>query len=63
MLKPTGSARDPLPTGQRSSSPTTQGLGWVIGGFVAICIAVALAQGAGVQQFAERMAAPASSHG
>jgi hypothetical protein len=62
MLKPTGSARDPLPSNRTSSSSSTPGLGWVIAGFVAICIAVALAQGGGLQQTVARMAA-ASSQG
>ena len=63
MHKPMGTARDPLPPEHGSSIPRTPGLSWVIGGFVAICLAVALAQGAGVQQVAERMAAAANAHG
>jgi hypothetical protein len=42
MLKHTGSARDPLEL-EPSSSPSTPGMGWVIAGFVAICLVVALA--------------------
>jgi hypothetical protein len=63
MLTPTGSARDPLPSKPNSSSSSTPGLGWVVAGFVAICIAVALAQGGGLQRSVERMAASHSSQG
>ena len=62
MLKPTGSARDPLPSDRRSSSSSTPGLGWVVAGFIAICIAVALAQGGALQQTMARVA-DASSQG
>jgi len=63
MLKPTGSARDPLPSKQSSSSLSTPGLGWVVAGFVAICIAVALAQTGALQHTVEQMAATHSSQG
>ena len=63
MLRPTGSARDPLPSNHRSSNASTPGLGWVVAGFVAICVAVALAQTGGLQHTMERMAATHSSQG
>ncbi len=63
MLNPTGSARDPLPSKHRSSSSSTPGLGWVVAGFVAVCIAVALAQTGALQHTVERMAAAHSSQG
>ena len=63
MLKPTGSARDPLPSEHHSSSQSTPGLGWVVAGFVAICIAVAVAQTGALQHSIERMAAAHSSQG
>ncbi len=62
MLRPTGSARDPLPSDHKSSSSSTPGLGWVAIGFLAICVAVALAQGGGLQHAVAQLAA-ASSHG
>ncbi len=63
MLTPTGSARDPLPSKPNSSSSNTPGLGWVVAGFVAICICVALAQGGWLQHSVEAMAAAHSSQG
>lgn len=63
MLKHTGSARDPLPSEPNSSSSSTPGLGWVIAGFVVICIAVALAQNSGLQHTIALVAASGSSHG
>ncbi len=63
MLKPTGSARDPLPSKYRSSSSSTPGLGWVVIGFVAICVAVALAQSGWLQQSVALMAAAGGSQG
>ena len=63
MLKPTGSARDPLPSEPRSSTSSTPGLGWVIAGFVLICAAVALAQNDWLQHSAALMAAAGSSQG
>lgn len=63
MLKPTGSARDPLPSDHKSSSSSTPGLGWVVVGFVVICIAVALAQTGTLQHTVEQMAAAHSSQG
>ena len=63
MLKPTGSARDPLPSTYKSSSSSTPGLGWVIIGFVAICIVVVLAQGGGLQHAVALMAGAGASQG
>ncbi len=63
MLKHTGSARDPQSLEHSSSSPSTPGLGWVVAGFVAICVAVALAQTGALQHTVERMAASHSSQG
>jgi len=63
MHKPMGTARDPFPPARRSSSPTTPGLGWVIAGFVAICIAVALAQNGWVEHSVALVAAASSLQG
>ena len=56
MLNHTGSARDPLPSKPNSSSSSTPGLGWVVAGFIAICVAVAVAQGGWLQHSVAQMA-------
>ena len=63
MLKHTGSARDPETLEPSRSSSSTPGLGWVVAGFVAICIAVAVAQGGWLQHNVAQMAAAAGSRG
>ena len=45
-MKHSGSARDPLTT-EKSSTSRTRGMGWVIIGFVVICVAVAAADMSG----------------
>lgn len=63
MLKHTGSARDPFELAP-STTKSTQGLGWVVVGFVAICLIVAAAHSTGwLQDTAAHMAAAASSQG
>lgn len=63
MLKPTGSARDPLPSKYKSSSPSTPGLGWVAIGFAAIIAAVVFAQTGWLQHTVALIAAGASAQG
>ncbi len=62
MFKHTGSARDPFELEPSKSAQSTPGLGWVIVGFVAICIAVALAQ-TGTLQHSVALMASASGRG
>ncbi len=64
MLKHSGSARDPL-TGEKSSSSSTPGMGWVIIGFVVICIGVAAVNlgGSALQSGVAHMAGSTSQQG
>lgn len=63
MLKHTGSARDPFEL-EKSSTPRTTGLGWVIAGLALICIIVAAAHSGGLfQDNAAHVAATSSSQG
>jgi len=63
MLKHTGSARDPFELEPSKSMSSTPGLGWVVIGFVAICVAVALAQTGALQHGVELMAAAGGGWG
>jgi hypothetical protein len=64
MIKHSGSARDPLTT-EKSSSSSTPGMGWVIVGFVVICMAVAAANlgGGWLQNGVAHLAGSTSSQG
>ena len=62
MFNHTGSARDPL-SQEKSSTSSTPGLGWVVAGFIAICVAVAVAQGGWLQHSVAQMASSHSSQG
>ncbi len=64
MIKHSGSARDPVDAPISKSSSSTPGMGWVIAGLVAICLAVAAAHSGGwLQDGVSHVAGSASSQG
>ena len=64
MTRHSGSARDPLTT-EKSSSSSTPGMGWVLIGFLVICMAVAAVNlgGPALQNGVAHMAGSTSSQG